>query len=396
MPPDDQTALQAEPEDDLHSLISKAFDEQDAPAAEPTEKPAAATADRVRAPDGKFVKAETDAEPVEPEPTANPEPDKPAEEPKPAPATEAPTHWKAEDKETFKALPAEAQQFLLRRHNEMDADYTRKMQQHSAFVRDYEPVQQMFAPYEAQIRQMGHSPMTLIKAWADVEKKLVDGDGIGVVRDLVTNYKLDKTQLARALGLTGDSGNAGAGTEAPPAPSQQPIVLPPELERELATLRNGYQQVTQVLTAQQQAAQRAEEGRVMNTIEAFRNAKDGSGAVLHPHYAELENDMVDLWQIAKAAGQQPTLEDIYDKAVWANTSTRQKLLDGQRAAEQAQRKATQDKAQAEARAKAERARRASSSVTGAPGSGQARMNQAQAEGGSLRDQLSAAFDELDA
>jgi hypothetical protein len=141
--------------------------------------------------------------------------------------------------------------------------------------------------------------------------------------------------------------------------------------------------------------QREAENRVMSTIEAFKGAKDPSGNLLHPHYDELEADMVDLWKVAQAAGQQPTLEDVYDKAVWANTSTRQKLLDAQTAAQEAQRAAAEKKQRDEARAKAERARKASSSVTGAPGSSQARMQPGPGER-SLRDQLNAAFEDVDA
>jgi hypothetical protein len=395
MPLDDQTVDQIDaPEDDLHALLNKAFTEHEEPA-EPVEKPEKPAA-KPRAPDGKFAKSDDDkAVDDPPEPLEKPE-TKPVDDKPEKPATaEPPNLWKAEDKETFKALPPEAQQFLLRRHGEMEADYTRKTQQHAAFVRDYDPVRQVLSPYEAQIKQAGFTPATLVKAWSDVEKGLMEGRGVDIVRDLVTNYRLDKAQLARVLGLTGAAGSGGAGTEAPPAPqAQQPIVLPPELARELETLRNGHQQVTQFLTSQQQAQQREAENRVNNTIEAFRGAKDPSGALLHPHWDELETDMVDLWKIAAAAGQQPTLEDVYDKAVWANTSTRQKLLDAQTAASEAQRATAEKQRQTEARAKAERARKASSSVTGAPGSGQARVTQAQAEGGSLRDQLNSAFDDL--
>jgi hypothetical protein len=41
-------------------------------------------------------------------------------------------------------------------------DYTRKTQQHAAFVRDYEPVRQILGPYDAQIRQAGFTPASLI------------------------------------------------------------------------------------------------------------------------------------------------------------------------------------------------------------------------------------------
>lgn len=396
MPPEEQPAAEAEVSDDLHSLISKAFDEHEIPPIQPAaaEKPPET---RERGPDGKFVKAEAE-EPAEPvAPVEKPEAEEPTAEKPEKPATsEPPPTWKAEDKETFKALPPEAQQFLLRRHGEMEADYTRKTQQHAAFVRDYDPIRQHFAPFEPQIRQAGLTPLKLIEGWSHAEQALQDPQrAVPLLVDVVGRYGIDKSKLAQALGLTGAGGSGGAGTEAPPpvANSQQPIVLPPEVQQELKVLRQGHEQVTQFLTTQQQQQQREAENRVMSMIEAFKGAKDPSGNLLHPHYDELEADMSDLWKIAVAAGQQPTLEDVYDKAVWANTSTRQKLLDAQTAAQEAQRAAAEKKQRDEARAKAERAKRASSSVTGAPGSSQARMQPGPGER-SLRDELNAAAEEL--
>uniref|UniRef100_A0A6M3KUZ4 Uncharacterized protein n=1 Tax=viral metagenome TaxID=1070528 RepID=A0A6M3KUZ4_9ZZZZ len=60
---------------------------------------------------------EDDGESTETEP----EPDQPT-------ALEAPRHWTAADKETFTSLPRESQDFLLRRHREMEGDYTRGKQ----------------------------------------------------------------------------------------------------------------------------------------------------------------------------------------------------------------------------------------------------------------------------
>lgn len=392
MPPDDQTAVETDTGDDIKSLLGKAFDEHEAKS-EPVEKPDASET-RSRGPDGKFVKAEA-PESEAPEEPAAPETQPVAEE-KPETqekaATEAPATWKAEDKETFKGLPAEAQQFLLRRHGEMEADYTRKMQQHSALVRDYEPIRQHFEPFQQQMRAAGMTPLSLITGWSQAEQTLVDPQrNVSFAKDIIDRYRIDKAQLARALGFTPAT---SAGGETPPPPEgSQLIVLPPELQRQLDQLTQGHQQVTQLLTAQQQAAQREAEGRAMNTIEAFRNAKDPSGNLLHPHFDELEFDMVELWKIAQAQGQQLTLDDVYDRAVWANTSTRQKQLEAQNAAAEAQRQKAEKQRQDEARAKAERARKAAASVTGAPGSSQARM-QGQPGERSLRDELMAAADEL--
>jgi hypothetical protein len=130
----------------------------------------------------------------------------------------------------------------------------------------------------------------------------------------------------------------------------------------------------------------------MDTIERFKGAADGNGAQLHPHYDEVEEHMTRLAIAARTRGEPvPSLDDLYDQAVWANPSTRQKVLDAKAAADEAQRVAAETRRAKEARAKAEQARRAGSSVTGSPRSGQS----GQAEGGSLRSSLLAAVADLD-
>jgi hypothetical protein len=79
----------------------------------------------------------------------------------------------------------------------------------------------------------------------------------------------------------------------------------------------------------------------------------------------------------------PPLKELYETAVWANPSTREATLAARERAQQA-------KAADEARAKAAQARKAGSSVTGAPGSGQAPTGRSRTDL-SLREQLEANF-----
>jgi hypothetical protein len=395
VPPDDQTASDTEQPVDLNAQLNAAFDEamakNDAP--EDGEK---ASGDRPRRPDGRFAKAD-EVEPVVAgaEPTS--EPATPGAEPESKPETvvttthEPPANWSEADKTAFKTLPAEAQSILLKRHGDMESDYTRKTQAIAAFRRDYEPVQQMMAPFEQQIRNAGFTPATLIQAWAKVERDLTEGRGLNVVRDLVTNYRIDKAALARELGLAAPA----AGVDPPPPPNGQNGVghIPPEVVQTLQQLQQRQSQFDQFLTTQQQQRYNEEARRVETAVTAFRDAKDASGNLLHPHYADLEDDMIAFLTAARSQGQEPTLDELYDKAVYSNPSTRAKVLESQRAAETAQRTAAETKARDEARAKAEKARRAGSSVTGQPGASQAAIAAAKANGGSLRDVLERAADE---
>jgi hypothetical protein len=151
-------------------------------------------------------------------------------------------------------------------------------------------------------------------------------------------------------------------------------------------------------TRQQEASRAAHareiNTRVMSTIDQFREAKSPAGALLHPHFADVEDDMTRLAQAAMVRGEEvPSLDELYDKAVWAYPSTRTRLIEERTAADMAQHAATEQKRAAEARAKAERARRAGSSVTGSPGHGQSAAMSGRKANGSIMDDLRSAYEE---
>lgn len=302
---------------------------------------------------------------------------------------EPPTNWKAADKETFKTLPPNAQQIVVDIQKRMDADYTKKTQGIAALKSEYEPVDKMFEPYRDVMKQKGFTPRTLIEAWANVEKDLSSGEqgALRVITNLVSGYKVDPSKVALALGLKQQTTVPAAGDQTTEtAAPQTPIQLPPEL---LQTI-NGLQQRVDTFEAERRAtAARAAEERgqaVMNEIEKFKSAVDGKGTLLRPHFDEVEEQMTHLALAAKSAGQQvPPLQELYEKAVWANPSTRKALI----TAEQQQ---VEDKRKAEARAKAAAAKKAAASVTGAPGTGQMPQGRSTADK-SLREQLEEAAEE---
>ena len=133
-------------------------------------------------------------------------------------------------------------------------------------------------------------------------------------------------------------------------------------------VQNMKQAVTGLTTAQgqaQQAALNAAGEKAMREIEEFKGATDGKGTLLRPYFEELEPDMLRLVRGFQEAKQPvPTLAELYETAVWAKPSTREKLLAAKEQSEE-QKRADQ------AKTKAAAARKAAVSVTGAPGSGQA-------------------------
>jgi hypothetical protein len=387
-------------DDSLKSLLDAAFDEVTA-APEPVAEVAPESKAPARDEKGKFAtaKAETASEEA---PAADPAAEKP-----PAEATEKTdegtdktdakpkveedpslAQWKRADRELLAKQPPEVQQFMLRREQERNAEFTRKTQEVASLKREYEPVQALFAPHADLMAQRGWTPSTMIQAWYNVEKGLMEGRGVSLVKGIVENYKIDRAELARELGLVPPVD----GQAAPPPPMGH---VPPELQQKIAQFE---QFQTQLLQERQFAQQREFDQRatqVMNEIEQFQTAKGPDGTALHPYFSDVEGDMTLIITGARARGQPiPTLQEAYDTAVWANPSTRARLIDGIRSAEQAQTAAQAEKARADARAKAEKATRAATSVRGAPSNGYASGRVGAPD--SLRDTLAAAFEESEA
>jgi hypothetical protein len=393
----DKGTGESQPADDIRSALASAIASHDE-AETPAEKPA--KAEKTEEPEPEAAKEEPEVkEPEEKtEGDKKPEPEKATAEKTEADKAatkEPPANWPAADKVAFKALPEPAQQFLLKRHKDMEADYTKKTQAISDLKKEYEPVDQLFAPYKDTMRAKGFSPRTLIEAWANVEKELASGPerAVKIVQGLVTGYKIPVEKIAAALGIKAAPAQQvepGADGKLPAVdPAAAKIELPPEIVAELSEIKREIAATKgeRVAVAQRQEFERG--AKIEQEIEDFKGAKDEKGNLLHPHFDEVYDHMVALAQ-AKVALKQPMppYKELYETAVWANPSTREQV----RTAEQ---QAADKKRADEARAKTAAAKRASASVTGAPGAGQAPSGR---RGGelSLREQLLEAAEEADA
>jgi hypothetical protein len=297
--------------------------------------------------------------------------------------------WKPADQAMFKALPADSQAFMMRRYKEMTADYTKKLQDVSRIKTEYDPIDKMFEPHRDVMKQKGFTPASLVEVWANVEKKLASGEqgALEVIAGLVRGYNVTPARVAQVLGIRGGQEQQRqqpqVGADGKPVAQPQQIQLPQNIIDALQLIPQLQQTVTGLTEAQKQAreAERNAAGtRAMNEIEQFKSAVDDKGILLRPHFEDVEQDMVDLANSYIAAKKSvPPLQELYEKAVWANPSTREAL----RTAE----KQAAEKAQADqARTKAASARKAAVSVTGAPGSGQAPQVRGQPER-SLRDEI---------
>lgn len=229
------------------------------------------------------------------------------------PSIAAPNSWSAEMKAKFGSLPPEAQQYIAQRESEMHAAITQKGEQIKAF----EPIRQTLDQHREVFAKNGVSEAEGIARFIAADRYL-ETNPTEAIKWLADSYGVDLRQFSTGEQPSGDQ---------PQAQTPREVL---ELRRELA-------QVKSYLTAQQRQAHEAEQATVVKTVEEF--AKD------KPHFEKVRKIMGSLMQ----AGEASDLDDAYQKATYAHPEVRQLILEDQRKADEAKRKAEQEKAVSQAK-----------------------------------------------
>lgn len=226
------------------------------------------------------AREETPAEPTNPDtPPATEEPVTTTQEveEQSTPATEsaqAPQHWSEADRATFAKLNPEGQAFLLRRHKEMEADYTRKTQENAEAVRIGSTAMRNIDPaIQAEIRNAG------ITADKFVENL------IGFHRLSTQNPVEFLLQAAQALGV--DPAKVFS-PQKPPVPGERPANDP---------IATRLQAVESFITGEVQNRNQALQNGAKQTIEQFAAEKDASGQPLRPHFEQVRTVMARLMTV---------------------------------------------------------------------------------------------------
>ena len=231
---------------------------------------------------------------------------------------EAPKNWSEDVKGTFKDLPREAQEYMLKRDKEMTADYTRKTQEVAQQRKSYESLDRVIAPMRQQIQASGIGE-------AEYVSRLLNADIA-----LRNNPKMALKQLAQGYGIDLSSiEETGDWNESEPQITQ----LQQQNQAILAELNQFKQQNLQ--SARQQTE---------NQISTFAQSTDTKGNLKYPHFEQLRVKMGNLIDAGEAKG----LEDAYSKAVRLDDNLYKQSLESQRksakAEEDAKRKAAVEKA----------------------------------------------------
>ena len=280
---------------------------------------------------GRFVAKPPAEEPGEaaPSPDGTQPRDKnsaPQEPPHPAPdegsSREAPANWSAQDRQTFAALPPEGQEFLLRRHSEMEGDYQRRVQANATAAQFTAALAPVFSDpvISGSLQQAGASPFDAITQWAGFHRRAMDPN-VQVRQQLWL-------ELGERMGLnpaaTGQMSQPGPGPQLSEADLQDPAIryFADHLGKtfsDVQALRNELHQM------RQQDADRlnAEAVRVSRWgIDSFADEKDAQGNLLHPHFDAVLPQIIELYR----ANPERDIREAYETAIWMVPQVRSGLL----------------------------------------------------------------------
>lgn len=258
-----------------------------------------------------------------------------------APATVAPPKtWRKEAAELWAQLPPTVQAEVQKREDDM----FRGLEAYKVDAGLGKSFKTALEPFLPTLQQHGIDPTQQVASLMQAHFTLALGtpqEKLALFQQIAQDYGIDASQL--------------------PDPAGAPFVDPA-----VSALQSELNSVKSILTAQTRQAQEAKISEITEQINAF--AADPKNV----HFNDVANDMVTLLQ-AKAV---KTLEEAYEKAIWANPVTRAKELERQTAERDAEKRK-------EATERAAAAKRASS-VSIRP---QARRASGTAPSGTLDDTL---------
>ena len=311
---------------------------------EPAEEPLAQDG-RPRDKIGRWVAKGTETppgeaiEPLDPAPKPRIEVQKP---PKADPASaqaprsnQVPEHWSAEDKATFAKLPPEGQSFLLKRHGDMEAEFTRKSQASAGAVQFTQALAPVFNdPQIAQsLKQAGVHPVQAIQEWASWHKMGTSPrqeDKFHLLVGLSQRMGLDPARIFSALSNQSPSNPMNLSEEDLKDPAVKFIADHlGKTSSELAAIKGELQRRDQL---EQHA--RAEYGvrSARQGIDGFADEKSKDGRPLRPYFDAVLPYIIDLFK----ANPNRSLADTYDAACWAHPEVRKHMLAAEQYRQQSQ------------------------------------------------------------
>ena len=219
--------------------------------------------------------AEQPEEPEEPEEVEEPEEEpeaveEEAEEPEVS-ALKAPEHWSAADRETFNTLASlgdagvKAQQFIERRHKEMERAANEKFQEAAAIRKKGEALDQVLGEVKTEWAVRGIDEVSGIRSLITTYQQL-GRDPVNTLRHLAQQLGVNPSDLAQS----------------DDDPFTDPVLR--QTQEELRQLKAQ-------LEAQQAQQARSQQETFVKQVQDFEHEKDERGQLKHPHFQAVWQDM---------------------------------------------------------------------------------------------------------
>lgn len=340
--PEVQAAGAAAPEPSMADTMRATLEKIRGDEASTGEEGGTAAQERARAADGKFAKkdetntaatttpapqAQATAAPAAPG-TVDPAAQAAGTTPAPAAGTEvvAPSSWTGPAKAEFAKASPIIQQEVLRREQQMHNGIA----QYKDAANYGQTIHKAIQPYSATIGQLGITPDVAIGQLFKADHTMRHGaphEQVAMVQQMVAAYQMDPVSIIHAMAQLGK------------IDLNQGIPAPQAADPNLHALR------TQNLTAQQELQatrqelqQHRQQQEAMET--AALNSEIAAAKQTCPHFDNLRNEMALLIQAAGQNGENLSLVNAYERAVWAHPTYRAEMLAEQQA-EQAKKDAEQ-------------------------------------------------------
>jgi hypothetical protein len=241
-----------------------------------------------------------------------------------AKSNQAPEHWSAEDKATFAKLPQEGQAFLLKRHGDMEAEFTRKSQASAGAVQFAQALAPVFndPQISRSLQAAGVHPVQAIQEWAQWHRMGTSEnqqDKFTLLVDLTQRMGLDPARIFSAL------------NQSPPNPTglteadlKDPAVkfLADQFGRTTSKISALEGQLQQRERAEQQAREQLGLQYARTNVDHFADEKSSDGRPLRPHFDAVLPIIIDLFK----ANPQRDMAEAYETACWAHPDVRKQLL----------------------------------------------------------------------
>lgn len=295
---------------------------QAAPAESPADKAEAAeraldddlratfrNANKAREEDGKF--AAKDGKPAEAQPEAEA---KPVEAPKVeaplVPVVPPPASWKKEAAAEWDKLPPTVQQYVAQRETEAHT----AISQLGQYAKNMQPIGEVIQPHVDRIRAAGDNPAGYVQKLFAADQWLAR-DPVGAIKALAQNYQVDLNAIADPFSIGAD-------------PHQQQMTSQLNAAwQEIDNLKRQLGDTHQRVVGRESHEQAIRQSSYEHTVSEFAADKPDFGDLAD----EIEHAIPAIRRSNPNLSPKEMLNEAYERARWANPTTRTKLIEAQRA-----------------------------------------------------------------